>query len=229
MPGTAIFDLDKTITRAPTWTRFIFFVNRARIPFLLRLPWLLGHGIAHKLGLASRDSVKAHSLLTLAWLDRDALEKAADTFIAREVAQGLHPGAVAAIKWHTQRGDRLVIATAAVDLLADRLAAALGFDQVIATRLDWAPHGTVPAPRMSGANCYGAEKLRRIGEHTFLRPVFAYSDHVSDLAMLEQADHGIAVNPSRGLRRAAPERNVRVVDYRIAAGYPHTDEASEFA
>jgi phosphatidylglycerophosphatase C len=227
MSGTAIFDLDRTLTRAPTWTRFVFFVNRARIPFVLRLPWLLGHGIAHKLGFASRDSIKAHSLLTLAWLDRDSLEKAADAFIAREVANGLYPGAVAAINWHAQRGDRLVIATAAVDLLADRLAAALGFDQVIATRLDWTSGGTVPAPRMSGANCYGTEKLRRIGEHTFPRPVFAYSDHVSDLGMLEQADHAIAVNPSRGLRRAAPEHKVRVVDYRIAAGYPHTDETSE--
>ncbi|KCZ87932.1 HAD family hydrolase [Hyphomonas johnsonii] len=229
MPGTAIFDLDKTITRAPTWTRFVFFVNRARVPFLLRLPWLIGHGIAHKMGLASRDSVKAHSLRTLAWLDRDALEEAADTFIAREVAQGLHPGAVAAIKWHARRGDRLVIATAAVDLLADRLAAALGFDQVIATRLDWTTGGKVRPPRLAGLNCYGTEKLRRIDDCRFHGPVFAYSDHVSDLAMLAQADHGIAVNPSRGLRRAAPGHQVRVVDYRIASGYPHTSGTSEVA
>ena len=58
MAGTAIFDLDRTITREPTWTRFLIFVNKRRPAFWLALPVLALHGLAHKLGLASRELVK---------------------------------------------------------------------------------------------------------------------------------------------------------------------------
>ena len=213
MPGTAIFDLDRTITRAPTWTRFLIFANRHRLSFWLHLPVLMGHGIAYKLGLASRDSVKVRSLTTLAWQSRENLHAVAEAFIAREVERGLFPGTVAAIREHAERGDHLVIATASVDLIAEPLARALGFHQVIATLIDWSPDTESPPPRMDGLNCYGVEKLRRINEHRFQKPVFAYSDHVSDLGMLLQADHAIAVNPSHGLRRAAQDHVITVVDF----------------
>lgn len=212
MAGTAIFDLDRTITRQPTWTRFLIFVNKRRPSFWLALPVLALHGLAHKLGLASRDSVKVRALRSLTWLSRDDLGAAADAFIAREVETGLFPGAVAAIRWHAARGDHLVICTASVDLYAEKLARALGVQQVIATRLDWTA-GALSPPRLSGANCYGAEKLRRLAEFHFTGPTYAYSDHISDLGMLLQADHAIAVNPSSGLRRAAQTHPITVADF----------------
>lgn len=213
MPATAIFDLDRTITRQPTWTRFLIYTNQRRLTFWLYLPVLMAHGIAYKLGFASRDSVKVRSLTTLSWQSRDALQASAEAFIAREVERGLRPGAVAAIKAHTERGDHLVIATASVDLIAEPLARALGFHQVIATLIDWTDDADGRPPRLAGLNCYGAEKLRRINEHTFEKPVYAYSDHVSDLDMLLQAEHGVAVNPSSGLRQAARSHPIRVVDF----------------
>jgi len=215
MPAIAIFDLDKTITRAPTWTRFLIFANRKRPVFLFHLVRILVQGASYKLGLASRDSVKVVSLRSLSHLSRDELEAAAAAFIEREVRSGLRPGAVEAIRWHAARGDRLIIATASVDLVADKLARALGFHEVIATRLDWSAEGEAPAPRLSGANCYGAEKLKRIEAHGIERASFAYSDHVSDLDMLLNSDHGIAVNPSSGLRKAAREMNLTIADLNL--------------
>lgn len=212
MAGTAIFDLDRTITRQPTWTRFLIFVNRRRLAFWLTLPILALHGLAYKLRLATRDSVKVRALKTLTWLSRAQLDTAARAFIAREVETGLFPGAAAAIRWHAARGDHLVIATASVDLYADHLARALGMHQVIATRLDWTT-AAGPPPRLSGANCYGAEKLRRLAEFSFAAPTYAYSDHISDLGMLLQADHAIAVNPSAGLKRAAKTHAITVADF----------------
>ncbi len=215
MAAIAIFDLDKTITRAPTWTRFLIFVNRRRPVFLLQLLRTLMQGAGYKLGLVSRDSVKVVSLRSLSHLSRAELEAAAAAFIEREVRSGLRPGAVEAIRWHAARGHRLIIATASVDLVADELARALGFHEVIATRLDWANDAGVPAPRLSGANCYGVEKLKRIAAHGIKRSSFAYSDHVSDLDMLINSDHGIAVNPSSGLRKAAREMNLTIADLNL--------------
>lgn len=217
MAGTAIFDLDRTITRLPTWTPFLFHVNGLSPMFLARFLLLVLHMIGYKLKLASRDSVKAHGVRTLTGFDRATLQAKADAFVAARLANGLRPGARAAISFHRERGDRLILATAAVDMVAEPLGRALGFDEIIATRLSWDAGTDVPVPVLGGANCYGAEKLRRVAEvralHTFDSPVFAYSDHVSDLELLCQADHGIAVNPSSGLRRAAPTCGIKIVDF----------------
>ncbi|MDT8282372.1 MAG: HAD-IB family phosphatase, partial [Gammaproteobacteria bacterium] len=145
---------------------------------------------------------------------------------ADRLAHGLRPGACAAISFHRERGDRLVLVTAAVDMIAEPLGRALGFDDIIATRLSWDTAAGVPV--LDGANCYGAEKLRRIDEIRALRPfhgpIYAYSDHVSDLELLCQADHGIAVNPSSGLRRAASACGIEIVDFDVPSFSPTTME-----
>lgn len=213
MAGTAIFDLDRTITRLPTWTPFLFYVNGLRPVFLLRFLLLALHFIGYKLKLSTRDAMKAHGISTLTGIDRTTLQAKADAFVAGRLANGLRPGASAAIAFHRERGDRLILATAAVDMVAEPLARALDFDEVIATRMSW----DAGVPVLDGANCYGAEKLRRVAEVRALRPfdspTFAYSDHVSDLELLCQADHGIAVNPSSGLRRTAPACGIKIVDF----------------
>ena len=217
MSDTAIFDLDRTVTREPTWTRFLIFANRGRPVFWLHLIRTMAQGALYKLGFASRDSVKVVSLRALAHLSYEEAQAASAAFIAREMASGLRPGAVAAIRWHAARGDRLIIATASVDLVADELAKALGFNEVIATRLDWPGGPGRAAPRLASANCYGAEKMRRIGAHGIERSSYAYSDHVSDLPMLLNSDHGIAVNPSSGLRKAAQKLSLQIVDFNTAS------------
>ena len=67
MPGTAIFDMDRTLTRSGTWSRYMFLVNKNRPLFYLRLPLLALHAVAYKLGFFSRLSVKEHGLKTLTW------------------------------------------------------------------------------------------------------------------------------------------------------------------
>lgn len=226
MAGTAIFDLDRTITRSPTWTPFLFHVNGLRPTFLVRFLLLALHMIGYKLKLASRDSIKAHGVRTLVGIDRATLQVKADAFVADRLAHDLRPGARAAITFHRTRGDRLILATAAVDIVAEPFGRALGFDEVIATRLSWSAGASVPM--IDGANCYGAEKLRRIAEIHALRPfdgpVFAYSDHVSDLKLLCQADYGIAVNPSFGLRHAARTCGIKIVDFDAPPSFPTTME-----
>lgn len=212
MPATAIFDLDRTITKAPTWTRFLLFVNGKRPGFWLSAPALIGQAVAYKMGLADRDSVKKRGLRTLSHLSQQQFAAAAEDFIRREVGDGLRPGAVSAIQWHQRRGDRLVIATAAIAPIAEALGRALGFHDIVATQLDWAP-GAPPAPRLAGANCYGPEKLRRLEAVGLSQADFLYSDHISDLDILLRAKHGIAVNPSSALRAAAPARGLTIADF----------------
>lgn len=213
MAGTAIFDLDRTLTRQPTWTRFLIFANASRPAFWARVPLLAAHGIARKLGLKSRDSVKIHAFKTLAWANGPQLDALAGAFAARELESGLRARARDVIEAHRQARDRIVLATAAVDFVAERIAQGLGFDQVICTRVERAEAGA-RAPRLAGANCYGAQKLARVkNELKGGRPVTVYTDHVSDLVLMEWADKAVAVNPSSGLARAARERGFEIADW----------------
>ncbi len=215
MAGTAIFDLDRTITRAPTWTWFLLHVNGRNPLFWGQFLLIVLRMIGYKLHLVPRTSIKAAGVRTLRARTRAELQQKADDFVARILASGLRPGAKPAINTHKARGDLLILVTAAVDVVAEPLARALGFDQVICTRLAWPAGATGPV--LDGPNCYGAEKLRRIdalrARHPFSPPIYAYSDHISDLELLSQADHGIAVNPSTALRRAAQARGLEIVNF----------------
>lgn len=214
--ATAIFDLDRTVTRLGTWTRFVLFAGGLRPGLLIRLPVWLWQGMAGVLGLADGLAYKRYSLTLLATLPLREVEARAEAFVAREVARGLRPGALDAIRHHKAQGDRVILATACLDVLAAPFGRHLGLDDVVSTHLA-APAGGRLVPVMAGANCDGPEKLRRVRAldqaRPFARPVFAYSDHISDLGLLEWADRGFAVNPSRKLRLAVRHSRVQVVDF----------------
>lgn len=217
MPGTAIFDLDKTISRQGTWSRFIRYATGGGPGFWAKLPINGWQALKYKAGFADRASVKVCSIsLYFEGQHKDALQQKADAFVARDIVQGLRKEARAVIEAHRAAGDRLIIASAAVDLICDAMARELGFDDVICTRLSWAEDGTLQSA-LDGANCYGAEKLRRV--EAFFEgtrppgPIVFYSDHHTDLPCLNWADRGVAVNPSAKLRKLAPANHVEIVDW----------------
>ncbi|MEM6900249.1 MAG: HAD-IB family hydrolase [Pseudomonadota bacterium] len=216
MPGTAIFDLDKTITRQGTWSRFVRHVT-SDAAFWGKLPFVGFQAAGYKLGTASRGSVKERAIsLYLEGRSRDELRNLAEEFVKMDVSHGLRKKVFSVIHGHRDRGDKLIIASAAVDLICDPMAAALDFDDVICTRLSWDDDDRL-LPRLDGENCYGAEKLRRVQSYFSDtppdQPVTFYSDHITDLPCLLWADRGVAVNPNPPLRRKAPEYGVEIVDW----------------
>ena len=153
-------------------------------------------------------------------LDRARIAALATAFAERVLDRFLCPGAAEAIAGHRRAGNRLVLATAALDLYAEPVAAALGIDTVVSTRSSWS------AGRLGieGANCYGPAKLAAVeavlaGVRDNSR-IIAYSDDLSDLALLEWADRGVAVHPRRGLRDRAPACGIEIADWRGAERRP---------
>ncbi|MEL7128742.1 MAG: HAD-IB family hydrolase [Pseudomonadota bacterium] len=215
MSGIAIFDLDKTITRQGTWSRFVRHATGAR--FWPGLPVVAAQAIAYKAGLASRGSVKERAIsVYLAGQAKSELEALAEAFIAKEVAQGLRKQTQSVIAEHKSAGDTLIIASAAVDLICAPMSRALGFEDIICTKLSWDRNDRLQ-PELDGENCYGEEKLRRVeaffGPNGPTGPVTFYSDHHTDLPCLTWAKRGVAVNPSKKLRNLAPPNGVEIVDW----------------
>ncbi|MBX9858144.1 MAG: HAD-IB family phosphatase [Sphingomonas sp.] len=223
MQRLAIFDMDKTITRAPTWTRFLIHYAWAYAPWRLALlPVAALIAAGHPLRLIDRARLKqaTHWLLIGACTPPARLARAAASFAAREAQGGLFPAALAQIAADRTAGYRIIVATASHHFYADAIAALVGADAVIATEAQRDARGRVLA-RLAGANCYGAAKLDRItawlaheGIARRDAQVRFYSDHISDAPTLGWADEGFVVNPDAALASLAKAHDWTILDWR---------------
>lgn len=221
MHHLSVYDLDKTITYAPTWTSFLVSTAWARAPWRLALLPLAGVAtLGYVLGLIGRARLKevTHRLLLGSALSEAAAAEAAARFADRIVGKGTYAGALAQIAADRAAGCRLIMATASYGFYASAIAARLGFDAVIATGVV-RDHGMIRA-KIAGENCYGPAKLRMIeawlAEEGIVRTdatIRFYSDHVSDAPTLGWADEAVAVNPHAPLRKMAAARGWRVEDW----------------
>lgn len=223
MHRLAIYDMDKTITAAPTWTRFLAAAAKARAPWRLALfPAVAAGGIGYLLKRVDRAGLKQYSqrLMLGGALAPAELEAVAEKFAAREVTHGVLHGARAQIAADRAAGYRLVMATASHRYYAGAIARLLGFDDVVATEAKRDEQGRILS-LIEGDNCYGPVKLHRIeswmagqGIARGSAHVRAYSDHVSDAPLLAWADEPFAVNAHGPLRRLAVEKGWPLLDWR---------------
>lgn len=207
----AFFDLDKTIIATSSATAF----SR---PFLAE-------------GLLTRRSVVrtayAQLLYLLGGADEDQTERLRAQLsrmvagwdvsqVSAIVAETLHESidptvyaeAVALIEEHHAAGRDVVVVSASGAEVVEPIAAILGADHVIATRMN------VLDGRYTGEidfYAYGENKASAIRELAQeegydLDASYAYSDSITDAPMLGTVGHAFAVNPDRALRRLAIER-----------------------
>jgi HAD superfamily hydrolase (TIGR01490 family) len=222
MTDLAIYDMDRTVTRRPTYTPFLLHCAVRRAPWrLMFVPVVALSMVAYGLRLIDRAKLKEinHHLLLGRHIHPRQLKPLVDRFADRQAATNIRPGARTAIARDRAEGRRLVLATASYRLYADAVAERLGFDDVIGTGsvigLDERVHA-----KIAGENCYGPAKLRMIAEwvdKSGLKGrrghVRFYSDHVSDQPAFEWADEPVAVNPHRKLRRLAEQRRWAIEDW----------------
>jgi HAD superfamily hydrolase (TIGR01490 family) len=222
MSDLAIYDMDRTVTRRPTYTPFLLHCAMRRAPWrLFFLPLVLLSMLAYITRFIDRAKLKEinHRLLLGGGIHPRDLKPLVDSFADKQISTNIRPGARAAIARDKADGRRVVLATASYRLYADAIAERLGFDDVIGTGSVIGLDDRVHA-KILGENCYGPAKLRMIadwveksglkGMHGHVR---FYSDHVSDQPAFEWADEPVAVNPHGKLRRLAEQRGWAIEDW----------------
>lgn len=207
----AAFDLDGTLTRRDTL-----------LPFLLRA---IGPGRTCRAILASsvplakaaafggrhRDEAKVVLLQrVLGGLSLEALAESAESFADHVVARNLRPEVRARADWHRTQGHELVLVSASPELYVAPIGRRLGFDAVLATRLEVDEAGNLTG-RILGANCRGPEKIVRLREWRGdgVAIAYAYGNSSGDREMLALATTAARVSRGRvGLvkMRAEPSK-----------------------
>jgi HAD superfamily hydrolase (TIGR01490 family) len=218
----AIYDMDRTVTRRPTYPPFLRYAALRLAPWrLLLLPAVALVTLAYGLKLIDRARLKEINFhLLIGRPTAAALGRVVERFADRQVETNILSGARARLAADKAEGRRLVLATASYKLYAAAIARRLGFDDVIATDNLADPSGRITAT-IDGDNCYGLAKLDMI-EAWLAREGLAreavhirfYSDHISDSPAHRWADEAFATNAHARLIRLAEAEGWEVLDWR---------------
>ncbi len=217
--AAAFFDLDKTVIARASMLAFgrpLYrggLINRRTV-----LRALYGQLVYLYLGAsdARLERIRESALkLTKGWsqarvreIVAEALEQIVEPIIYAEAAD--------LIEEHREAGRMIVIVSASPEEIVAPLGRYLGAQRVIASRARLDSEG-----RYTGSMefyAYGefkAEAIRALADHESLdlSQSFAYTDSYTDVAMLEEVGHPVAVNPDRVLARYAREHDFEIARF----------------
>jgi HAD superfamily hydrolase (TIGR01490 family) len=210
-PGAAFFDLDRTlISRSSSLALAGPFRSRGLIGRRQLATATLAQFVFARFGAGqSRVGQTADSAMTVlrglpVTLMREIAAEAWDPVLKPLV----YREALERADEHHARGERVYIASAALQEVVEEISSRLGFEGAIASRAevrDGAYTGRLES------RLYGTAKADALRELAADRGIdlassSAYSDSHSDVPFLESVGHPVAVNPDRTLRRVADER-----------------------
>lgn len=202
----AAFDLDGTLTRRDTLMPFLLRAVGREKAYRAVLATSLPLARAVALGGAHRDRAKAAFLGgVLAGVPRARLADAAESYADHVVARSLRPDVRARVDWHRREGHELVLVSASPELYVTPIGRRLGFEEVIATRLEVDADDRLTG-RLLGANCRGPEKVARLRQWRSVGLVvdYAYGDSAGDRELLALAATPVRISRRRGLAGGPP-------------------------
>ncbi len=218
MPTVAFFDVDGTLTTTNLWKAYMAYFQVHGLRRWTHRAFMAVHlpqYFLHKLGLMQEEPFRRRWAAHLAWYVRGLTLEEAEPIWTWAVETYLKPywrqESVARLQEHLERGDTVVLVSAAPLPLIRRVARHLGTPHAVATAFE------VRKGRYTGRAvppvCIGREKPRRA--FAYLREqgipfdpkqAWAYADAISDLALLEAVGHPVVVAPQPPMEALARER-----------------------
>lgn len=138
-----------------------------------------------------------------------AIQELAQGCFRDRIRSRLSPRALAVVEDHLLRGHRVYLISASLSYLVDPLQRHLGAHGALATQLT-EENGRLTG-QIKGGFLYGQRKAKLLSQWISRWNIdpglsFAYSDHHSDIPLLEMVGHPVAVNPDGKLRHHARRR-----------------------
>jgi phosphoserine phosphatase len=180
--------------------------------FLFReLPGVLFTRLGLRDRRAFQDGFMERAARLLAGLDQEGLARVAEWVVSTELWPKRRPEVLDELWAAQQQGRRVVLCSATYQPVLEAFARRMG-EGVVALGTPLVMEGGVFSGRLEGPVRSGVHKAVQIRE--FLRGealYAAYGDTLSDLALLELAEHPVAVYPEAALQAVARMRGWRVI------------------
>jgi HAD superfamily hydrolase (TIGR01490 family) len=207
-----LVDIDGTLVTGSTERRFAFWLMRRKVVgpsqwlayVLFTLRWW------PRFGLLTLKKNKAY----LRGLEQGSIALLAQQFVSEEIPRLLFAPCVDRVQRHLAAGDKIVLLSGTLDIIAKALARSLGVDDAVGTQCAVeAGRYTADPPLLHPfgvAKTEIAERLSRDCEIS-LENTVALANSQSDLPLLEMVGTGVAVTPDSRLQKAARSRRWEVI------------------
>lgn len=187
----AVYDFDRTIA---TRDALVPFIVRICGPCAVLMALLIEHrtSLGFALGRIARDEFKAVLFRRLLLgMDAAYVQEQGEDYARVVLEKRMRPKMLERIELHRRLGHRQIIVSASLDTYLNHVGAALGFDDVVATRLEVDAKTGKLTGEMVGGNVRGPAKVEHVEKLLGRRPheVWAYGDSEGDAELLAWADH----------------------------------------
>ena len=216
--SAAFFDLDKTlISRSSTLAFSRPFYRHGLISRTAMIRGAFAQAVFRRAGADHERMERIRSQasqLCRGW-QAERVREIVTSHLGDTIVPHLYAEARALVSGHHEAGRDVIVVSASGHEVVDPIAALLGADTVIATRM------VIADGRYTGDvafYAYGEAKAAKMRELAVQRgyrlaDCYAYSDSITDLPMLEAVGHPTAVNPDRALRQVAVARNWPILSF----------------
>ncbi len=209
----ALFDFDGTIARGDSIGAFMKYIFSNYYKSLIELVRIGFYAVPYGLGIVSKKKMKTVVLQLTNHIPKDKIDEFIKAFINDSIKPSYFSAGLEKVKWHREQGHLLVMVSASMDIYMKEVCKDLGFDELICTNTSLKPR-----PAVTGVNCYGIEKITRLKQSDFFEDTdwensYAYSDHHSDIPMMELCGNKIATTPTKKLKSHARKNGWKIVDW----------------
>jgi len=224
MQIAAIFDLDDTLLDGSSGQMFLRYMRQEGLVerYIRRrdMARFMGEFILHRVGLVDATRLLDHMALLLKGVRLDEMWQHARHWYTEMVAPTLSRQALERLAWHRDQGHVPLICSGSSQFAVLQVAAQLDIPHTIYTEwqaADGLLTGTLRQPIVYGAGKVFWAKQWAAANGIDLAGSYFYSDHVSDLPLMEAVAFPAAVNPDKKLAQLAARRGWPILAWRNEA------------
>lgn len=213
----AFFDFDNTfLARDSAEIGIKYLFKRGELSFFFLLGIII-RSIFYKLNLYSAERISRYALRFYKNRDISEYIKQSEIFYKEMLKPHISPVIRKRLEEHKSRGHLLILITASLRYMLEPVVKDFGFDLLLCTDLEIGENGR-PTGRPIEPICVGKNKvfyaLKAAEEYNIdLANSYAYSDHHSDLPLLNLVGNPVVVNPTFILRRIAIKNQWPILEH----------------
>ena len=207
--SAAFFDLDLTITNRDSFRSFLSWLYLGLWRNWMHVPSVLLFGTLRKIKIISLQKFKEKSLVTLYGKEKDLIEKIGKIFFDEHLKKNIRKKALEKVNFHKNKGDLVFNISPFIVKYLQPIAKYLECQDYRCSELAYENNKFIG--KFKGKDCLGDEKVKKVKviKEKYgidLSVSFAYSDHESDLPLLEIMGNPVAFTPTNKLRKLAVEK-----------------------
>ncbi|NQT29721.1 MAG: HAD family hydrolase [Candidatus Saganbacteria bacterium] len=220
MNTAVFFDVDKTIIDGYTQVILVkYLLKRNEFPLTVYCQ-IVAWYLFYKFGITTDIIfIRDKAIKTLRGWDEEKLEGLVRECFDAHIKTRVFTEIKALIDEHIRNGEKIVLVSSSLDVIIDRLKNYLGANAVICTKLE--VKNGIYTGRVVKPDIYGEAKANAIKEFAVKEGInlgasYAYSDHISDLPMLELVGNPVGVNPDMQLAKVCKRKGWEVLRFSLA-------------